>query len=197
MERAADPRGLEPWVARGDDAAATRVLCDVAARLHAPRDAEPPPLEPLERRFQALRERAVAGPAAIGGGFYARAWQVAADLLAQPWDVVPLHGDLHHGNVLEFGSGRWRAIDPKGVLGERTFDFANLFCNPSAGVAAAPGRVDVLADDVARHAAVDRHRLLAWVVAWCGLSAAWIEEDGGDPIRAQAVGRSADVLLER
>ena len=39
-------------------------------------------------------------------------------LLALPQDVGVLHGDLHHGNVLDFGDG-WRAIDPKGLVGER------------------------------------------------------------------------------
>ena len=40
-----------------------------------------------------------------------------------------LHGDVHHGNALDF-NGRWRAIDPKGLFGARTFDHANIFCNP-------------------------------------------------------------------
>ena len=195
MERAEDPCGLEPWVARGDDGAATRVLCEVASRLHAPRSAAPPPLEPLAHRFRALAHRALQGSPGDGGGFFVRAWHVAADLLAAPRDVVPLHGDLHHGNVLAFGDGTWRAIDPKGVIGERTFDFANLFCNPRSDVATAPGRVDAMARDVARCANVDRNRLLGWVVAWCGLSAAWLEEAGEDPAMTLAVGRIAEDLL--
>ena len=195
MERAADPRGLGPWVARGDDGAATRVLCDVASRLHAPRSTQPPPLEPLERRFRALREHASAPSSGLHHAFYALAWQVAADLLKTVRDVVPLHGDLHHENVLEFGDGAWCAIDPKGVIGERTFDFANLFCNPTADVAVAPGRVDAMANDVARHAQVDRRRLLAWVVAWCGLAAAWTEGDARDPAPTISVGRVAYASL--
>lgn len=195
MERAEDPRGLGPRVAQGDDAAATRILCEVAERLHAPRSADPPPLEPLGRRFRALRERALVTAPVADDAFFAHAWRVAADLLASPRDIVPLHGDLHHGNVLDFGGGTWRAIDPKGVSGERTFDFANIFCNPSASVATTSGRVEALADAIARHASVDRDRLLAWVVAWCGLSAAWTEDDGGDPTSTLAIGRTAHTLL--
>lgn len=33
--------------------------------------------------------------------------------------MVTLHGDLHHGNVLDFGASGWLAIDPKGLKGER------------------------------------------------------------------------------
>lgn len=50
--------------------------------------------------------------------------------MADPHDVVVLHGDIHHGNVLDGGERGWRAIDPKGLLGERTFDFVNILLAP-------------------------------------------------------------------
>jgi streptomycin 6-kinase len=59
-------------------------------------------------------------------------------LLAEPREVGVLHGDLHHGNVLDFGVRGWLAIDPKGLLGERGFDFANIFTNPISQIR--PGR---------------------------------------------------------
>jgi aminoglycoside/hydroxyurea antibiotic resistance kinase len=52
-----------------------------------------------------------------------------------------LHGDLHHGNVLDFGLRGWLAIDPKGLLGERGFDFANIFTNPISPIRGAASRV--------------------------------------------------------
>jgi streptomycin 6-kinase len=55
---------------------------------------------------------------------------VANVLLSSPQDEVVLHGDLHHGNILDFGTRGWLAIDPKGLLGERGFDYANIFTNP-------------------------------------------------------------------
>jgi len=51
-------------------------------------------------------------------------------LLADQHDVGVLHGDIHHGNILDFGPRGWLTIDPKGLIGERDFDYANLFCNP-------------------------------------------------------------------
>jgi streptomycin 6-kinase len=40
-------------------------------------------------------------------------------LLTTQREKVVLHGDMHHGNVLNFGSRGWLAIDPKGLIGER------------------------------------------------------------------------------
>ncbi|MBH1547375.1 hypothetical protein I5U09_16900 [Stenotrophomonas maltophilia] len=83
-------------------------------------------LRPLSRcltGFQAL----IAGRE---GEILARCADTARRLLADPGDVVPLHGDIHHGNILDFGDRGWLAIDPKRLKGERGFDYANLFCNP-------------------------------------------------------------------
>jgi streptomycin 6-kinase len=54
----------------------------------------------------------------------------ARELLANLSEVVVLHGDIHRCNVLDFGHRGWLASDPKGLVGERYCDLANLFCNP-------------------------------------------------------------------
>jgi streptomycin 6-kinase len=121
----------------------------------------------------------------------ARAAGTARALLAEPQDVVVLHGDIHHGNVLD-GAGRgWLAIDPKGLHGERAFDYANIFCNPDRATATAPGRLARRLDTVSEAAHLDRGRLLKWVVAYAGLSAAWCLEDGEDAALALTVMRLA------
>lgn len=61
LERATGPRTLAAMVAAGADDEATRILCAVAGRLHAPRRGPPPALVPLSRWFEAL------SPAADGG----------------------------------------------------------------------------------------------------------------------------------
>jgi streptomycin 6-kinase len=91
-----------------------------------------------------------------------------------------LHGDLHHENVLDGGVRGWLAIDPKGLIGERGFEYANLFRNPDADLALAPGRLARLASIVAETAALERARLLAWVYAYAVLGAAWSLEDGSE-----------------
>jgi streptomycin 6-kinase len=168
LERATGPRSLAAMVAAGGDDEASRILCAVATRLHAPRRGRPPELAPLSRWFEAL------SPAAgVHGGLLAQADAAARELLATPREVVTLHGDIHHGNVLDAGARGWVAVDPKGLLGERTFDFVNILRNPDAATALAPGRFDRQAGVLADAAALDRHRLLKWTLAFAGLSASW------------------------
>jgi streptomycin 6-kinase len=169
LARAEGPRSLHRMALEGEDDAATRILCATAAGLHAPRKAAPPPLVPLKHWFE---------PLLAFGGEFAEGAAVARSLLASQHDVRPLHGDLHHDNVLDFGAGGWRAIDPKGLLGERAFDFANLLRNPLGPLPTAPGRFARQATLIAEAAGVERRRLLQWTFAYCCLSAVWIIGDG-------------------
>src|SRR5262249_7632148 len=141
MERATGVQSLETMARSGEDDEATRIICAVADRLHAPRAKPLLEMIPLEQWFEALLR---AG--ASHGGVLQKAHDTARELLADQQEVSVLHGDLHHGNVLDFGDKGWLAIDPKRVIGDRGFDYANIFCNPDAGffdrnapVATAPG----------------------------------------------------------
>ncbi|HEY2050218.1 MAG TPA: aminoglycoside phosphotransferase family protein [Caulobacteraceae bacterium] len=193
LERLEGPRSLADLARRGEDDEATRVLCDVAAGLHAPRSRTPPPtLVPLETWFRALWPAAAAH-----GGVFVSAAAIARELLDDPRDPVVLHGDLHHDNVLDGGDRGWLAIDPKGLIGERAFEFANLFRNPDAALALAPGRMRRQAGIVAEAAQVDRTRLLRWILAYAGLGAAWSLQSGHDS-DAQAgleIARAAEAEL--
>jgi streptomycin 6-kinase len=111
------------------------------------------------------------------GGILRVAAEAASRLLRAQHDVVVLHGDMHHGNVLKFGSRGWLAIDPKGLVGERGFDHANIFCNPDDQIATLPGRLTRQLRVVADAADLEPKRLLSWVLAWAGLSAAFSLED--------------------
>src|SRR5262249_11535957 len=117
LERAMGPRNLAAMVTNGADDEASRILCAGTRRLHAPRPNPPPCLLPLAVWFEAL------APAANAlGGLLREANAIACTLLASQRDVVALHGDIHHGNVLDGADRGWLAIDPKGLVGERTFD---------------------------------------------------------------------------
>jgi streptomycin 6-kinase len=179
MERAEGPASLADMARDrapgGGDDEASRLICVVVARLHAPTRGTHslPDLVPLVHWFTQL------GPAAARhGGILTACAAIASELLASERDVVPLHGDIHHGNILDFGSRGWLAIDPKGFIGECAFDYANLFCNPEAAVALAPGRLARQVDVVAEAAGLARQRLLKWIMAYAGLSAAWFLGDG-------------------
>jgi streptomycin 6-kinase len=172
LERAMGSRSLMHMAMNGEDDEASRILCSALARLHAPRETPPPPLVELGPWFASLRIAT-----AQHNGLYALSLQTAENLLANPQDVVVLHGDMHHDNVLDFGQRGWLAIDPKRVRGERGFDYANLMCNPDLPTATDPARFRRQLDVIVEAAGLDHRRLLQWVLAFAGLSAAWFLED--------------------
>ncbi|MCF5704030.1 aminoglycoside phosphotransferase family protein [Pseudomonas syringae] len=172
MERAMGRRSLMHMAMHGEDDEASRILCSALARLHAPRPTRPPPLVELGPWFASLRIAAVQH-----GCLYDLSLQTAEALFAAPQDVVVLHGDMHHDNVLDFESRGWLAIDPKRVRGERGFDYANLICNPDLPTATDPQRFRRQLEVIVEAAGLDRRRLLQWVLAFAGLSAAWFLED--------------------
>jgi streptomycin 6-kinase len=94
---------------------------------------------------------------------------------------VALHGDMHHGNILDFGSRGWLAIDSGGLPGDRYFDHGNIFCNPGHDIATMRGGLTSQIHVVAEAAGLERGRLLAWIIAWSGLSAVCLLDDGPVP----------------
>lgn len=186
IERAEGPRDLATMAREGQDEAAFGILCATARRLHARPVGDTPPLMPLDRWFDELFAFADAN-----GGIWADCAETARKLVADPQDVVPLHGDLHHGNVLDFGARGWLAIDPHALIGERGFDYANMFSNPDLDDPTPP--VAVRPEVFARRveicitaARLDRRRLLQWIMAHSGLSAAWFAQDASPLIEVNA-----------
>ncbi|HEV7305871.1 aminoglycoside phosphotransferase family protein [Ensifer sp.] len=176
MERTDSRHNLFHMAMTGSDEEVTRIICRAVAELHAPRaTAVPNHLVPLDKWFASLE---TAAPAQ--GGLFAQALQAAKALLADPEPPVVLHGDVHHANILDFGARGWLAIDPKRVFGDRGYDYANLFCNPELPLVTAPGRLQRHLPIVARETGLAPRRILNWVLAYAGLSAAWFLEDGDD-----------------
>lgn len=180
---------------RAGDDAAMRILCETAMRLHTVPGRPQSGVTPLGVWFRALL-----GPLPPLDPFYARAAALARDLLDGDRDgdggeTVVLHGDLRHGNVLDFGADGWRAIDPKALIGDRAFDYANMLCNPHATAAAEPGRLESRLAVIEAVAGIRRERMLRWSVAWGGLSSVWNVLSGRDAGHALGVGRAAEQLL--
>lgn len=191
MERTVDSNSLAEKARHGYDDEASQIICSVAAKLHAKKD-NPPELLPLKTWFKGLEISALQY-----GGIFSQALKIANELLNSPQDIVVLHGDLHHGNILDFGSRGWLAIDPKHITGERGYDFANIFCNPDKDVALQPGRLLRQIHVVADYAQLEINRLLKWILAYAGLSAAWSFEDGDSPDLALAIAEIAACELAK
>jgi streptomycin 6-kinase len=175
----------------GEDDEATSILARALCLLHGPRRAPPPAnLTPLPDWFRALP------PAAEKhGGVLSISWRLARGFLAAPGDERPLHGDLHHENVLDGGPRDWLAVDPKGLVGERGFDYAFMLCTPDLETAGAPGRLARRARIICDEADLAPERFLRWVVACAGLSASWTLDWGEDATPALTIAHLAAAEL--
>jgi streptomycin 6-kinase len=165
---------LVTLVERGEDESATRIIAQVINQLHSvPQDAPRDGLFSLERWFGALFNKAAADRQAGIESIYLRSASLAERLLAHPREVRVLHGDIHHRNIRQSPRG-WLAFDPKGVVGERTYDCANTLCNPAMpAVVHNETRLLINAAILADTLAIDLSRVLAFTYAYACLNASW------------------------
>lgn len=167
MERAVGSGSLYQQCLGGDDKQPIHIMCNVLERLHVVRSLPPPRTVTLADWFDELLTADPTEPEV------ARGKHIAENLLTTHTDEVVLHGDVHHQNVLDFGDGRWLAIDPKGLFGDRAFDYVNIFRNPTTPIAADPTRFRRRVRQIAMRAGLDRTHLLEWIAAFCALSICW------------------------
>lgn len=100
-------RLLSQDLAAHGDVHATEVIAEVLAQMLSPSDRPlPPELQPLRERFRSLFAKAAANEAGEVADQYREAALLAQRLLDDPWELRPLHGDLHHDNVIH-GSRGW------------------------------------------------------------------------------------------
>jgi streptomycin 6-kinase len=182
MEYAAGDE-LVTLVERGEDERATGIIAQVIAQLHsAPQDAPRDGLLPLEPWFRALFAKATLDRQAGVESIFVRGAALAEELLAQQRDIRVLHGDIHHYNIRQSPRG-WLAFDPKGLVGERTYDCANTLCNPVyPELVHNEARLLRSAAILAESLALDQWRVLAFTYAYACLNASWWVQLGGDDI---------------
>ena len=101
-----------------------------------------------------------------------------ADLISSQSELIVLHGDLHHDNLVSSGGG-WLAIDPQGVIGERAHESASWLRNPH-GLHRWPDldrvlqrRIEIFSETFEIHPG----RVRDWAVAQTVLSMCWSIED--------------------
>lgn len=193
LEDAGD-RPLSAVLETEGDEAATRIAADVLRALHAPSDRPAEGLQTMADRFAALGLEATRQ-----GGLFGEAAVMAAGLMAEGTPIRPLHGDLHHDNVLH-GPRGWLAIDPHGVLGDPAYDAANLLYNPleRQDLRTDPARARRLAEALGPAVGRPAQAVMAWGFCHACLSAAWHLEDENheEAERSLAVARAIRRALE-
>jgi streptomycin 6-kinase len=133
----------------------------------------------------------------IDNRLIAIAQQLTEALLDSEANVVLLHGDLHHWNILSAGRQPWLAIDPKGIVGEPIFDVCALLRNPVSRITSIPDfadttrrRLNILAEVLG----FEKKSMLQFSLAQAVLSAQWSYEMGSPDWQAFEV--SAYVFYE-
>ena len=195
LERATGTRSLAEYARNGRDDEATRIICDVLARLHAPR---------AKAAAAAHAGILVRRPVAHGAGARRHPGRLRpprarpARRSARPGRAAWRRAPRQHPGLRR---ARLAGDRPKRLHGERAFDYANIFCNPDLAdprppVAIVPGCFDRRFALITTASGLEPRRLLQWIAAWCGLSAAWFMGDGDDAaidlnIAGQALARLA------
>lgn len=181
---------LTAEIAAQGDVAATRIAADLLARLVAPAPvAHPRDFQPLRQRFAGLFAKAEVDRKAGMSSLYGEAAAFAERLIAAPTRVVPLHGDVHHENILK-GPRGWLIIDPVGLIGDPAYDAANLFCNPldRDDLCLDPERIAGMATILGAAIGAPPRHLLDHAFAHACLSAAWHAEDRNDADEKRELG---------
>lgn len=176
----------------GDDVAATGIAAETFAKLFRPLPAKHPfpSMERWGRAFRSVREKYDGGCGAFPAELFDPADRIYRDLCASQSDLVLLHGDLHHHNILRSGDG-WLAIDPKGVAGEPAAEIGPYLYNNIEGVSDMREytlrRIAQFSDVLG----IDRQRLIQWGFALAVLSTVWMfQDDGKVPERHLVVARA-------
>lgn len=180
LERLEPGESLVDLVKRGEDEEATKILVQVIGKLagHAA-PAECPTVENWGRGFDRYLQ---SDDRQVPRELVEEAGALYRDLASSQCNIMLLHGDLQHYNVLFDNARGWVAIDPKGVVGELEYELSALLRNPFElpEVFADPNTIKRRLETLTTLLHLDHTRALTWSFAQSVLSALWGVEDGYD-----------------
>ena len=93
-----------------------------------------------------------------------------------------LHGDLHHENILASGL-EWKVIDPKGVIGELSYEVGCFIRNPLDALPNHPGSLKIITNRInafSKNLNLDPDRITKWCFVQAVLATVWALEDNVD-----------------
>jgi streptomycin 6-kinase len=179
LERAVPGHPLTELVIAGRDDEATAIICDTIAALHRPELPGQyfPPVEDWGRELDGYRR---SGDTSIPASLLDRAIGLFTELAGSQGVRRLLHGDLHHDNILFDDRRGWLAIDPKGVIGEPSYEVGATLRNPAARFTV-PSIIERRVGIFCERLGFNRRRVLGWAFAQAVLSAVWQVEAGDAP----------------
>lgn len=179
LERLHPATSLVEIVLSGRDDEATEILADVMQRMSHPREG----LETfatVQDWGKGFARYLSSNDSQIPRGLVEQAQLTYAELCASQQNVVLLHGDLQHYNVLFDERRGWTAIDPKGVVGEIEYETGASLRNPyeRPELFTVPATIERRLQCYAARLKLNADRALRWGFAQAVLSAIWLIEDG-------------------
>lgn len=131
-----------------------------------------------EKSFRKIVETFPNGLGPISKELLLDAFTIFKEMLKSESTTYLLHGDLHHYNILFAGEASWKAIDPKGLIGEREYDIIQFLLNNLEHkniYKVIEKRIDILVKELD----LNRERVLLWGYSHAVLSTCWSLEDEG------------------
>lgn len=185
IERCEPGTSLRALVPTEDDRA-TAIACSVMRGLW-----QPPPvgnafatMNGWNASLRRLRPHYDGGTGPFPAALIAAVESLLPALTASAPAPTLLHGDLHHDNILAAGGDggeAWRAIDPKGLVGDPAYEVGVMLYNPLPALLHSPDPARVLArrvDGFAAGLGLDGERVRGWGIVRATLAAWWGAERG-------------------
>ncbi len=174
LEHALPGTSLHPFFPEQDNQS-IEIACELMQQLHR----LPTPTKNL---FPSLADRVglLDKDWDIPDNYLQKARTLKTKLLATASLSVLLHGDFHHGNILQHGDS-WIVIDPQAVMGEAAYEIAIFICNPLYKLIEYPDSQSIIITRIALAAeklSIDPTRIQGWTFVHSVLAWAWSLEDG-------------------
>ncbi|WP_368505349.1 aminoglycoside phosphotransferase family protein [Alkalihalophilus sp. As8PL] len=155
--------------------AAANVMKDLIT--YAPTESRIPTTKAREENLRNIIEKHAEGLGPLSKQTLDQALQIFTYMNQTTKKHYLLHGDFHPYNILKCEDG-WKAIDPKGLIGEVEYDLIQYILNvlPEDGIKeVTQKRVDLFTEKLT----LNKERLLLWGYCHTVLATAWtVDEDG-------------------
>ena len=174
LERALPGNALKSYFPDRDEES-VKIACDVMKKLYKAPIPSNVKLPHLKDRLKALDNTTVP--------HIEKARNLRDKLLDTTISDVLLHGDLHHDNILRNGED-WVIIDPKGLIGDATYDVACFIRNPIPELLSQPNVSEIIQKRIklfAQELDIDAKHIAEWCFVDAVMSHVWAAEDGIDP----------------
>ncbi|WP_179194727.1 aminoglycoside phosphotransferase family protein [Bacillus sp. EAC] len=164
-----------------DDVVAVRIASQIMKKLWKPAN-DSLTIQSIESRQKSLERIYRSNPEGLGVitfDLIQEAVILFNELLSTQTEAYLLHGDLHHYNILKAGPENWKAIDPKGLIGEREYDIIQFLLNNLENkdlLTVIEERIDVFVQELG----LDKNRIISYGFSNAVLSTCWSVESHGE-----------------